>query len=135
MPNEQRLIRFLTVDEVIALHQTGIELYGGSLGLRDAGLLESAVKAPQQTFDGEFLLPDIFAMAASLLHGICNNHAFLDGNKRVSLRAADVFLSINGFDLQLSDDDAYDMTMNVAKGELGREELAEIIMKHCVPMQ
>ena len=83
---------FLTVDEVLEIHSQQIELYGGSEGIRDFAPLESAIATPQATFNGEFLHPDIPAMAAAYLFHLCQNHAFVDGNKRVAANAAITFL-------------------------------------------
>lgn len=74
---------FLSLDEVLEIHEQQIERYGGSAGLRDAALLESAVATPQATFGGEFLHGSIPAMAAAYLFHLCQNHALIDGNKRV----------------------------------------------------
>ena len=75
----------LTLDEVLSLHAEQIRLFGGASGIRDLGLLQSAVGSVEATFDGVFLHETIFAMAAAYLYGICRNHPFLDGNKRTAL--------------------------------------------------
>ena len=79
---------FLTLDEVLSLHAEQIRLFGGSPGIRDIGLLESAIGSVEATFDDVFLHETLFAMAAAYLHGICRNHPFLDGNKRTAAAAA-----------------------------------------------
>ena len=89
-------LRFLSVEDVLAIHENTIAVEGGLGGLRDAGLLESAVLMPQQQFGGEYLHPDLGAMAASNLFHIAQNHAFQDGNKRTAALRFLVFLSING---------------------------------------
>jgi len=127
-------IWFPTVAEVLALHRQSIALYGGEDGLRDAGLLESAVMGVQQTFDGEFLYRSVPEMAAALWHGLVQNHPFVDGNKRAGLRAADVFLALNHLDLAISSDKAVAWALAVAKGELGRRELADLVARHVVPL-
>jgi death on curing protein len=86
---------FLSLDEVLEIHEQQIERYGGSPGLRDGGALESAVTTPQVTFGGEFLHTSIPAMAAAYLFHLCQNHAFIDGNKRVGANAAITFLLMN----------------------------------------
>ena len=86
---------FLSLDEVLEIHHQQIERYGGSHGLRDAAGLESAVATPQATFGGEFLHDSIPAMAAAHLFHMCQNHAFIDGNKRVGANAAITFLLMN----------------------------------------
>ncbi len=105
---------FLDLEDVLRLHEQSIRLYGGQAGLRDRGLLESAVLAVQQTFDGELLYRDLAAVAAALWHGIVQNHPFVDGNKRTGLRAADTFLLINGLDLAISVDEAVEWTLALA---------------------
>ncbi len=86
---------FLSLDEVLEIHEQQIERYGGSQGLRDGAGLESAVATPQATFGGEFLPTSIPAMAAAYLFHLCQNHAFIDGNKRVGAGAAITFLLMN----------------------------------------
>ena len=124
----------MTVEDVVSLHEDSIRLYGGGTGCRDLGLLESAVMAPQQTFGGEFLYSSVFAMAAALWHGIVSNHPFVDGNKRTGLRSGHVMLLINGWNLTLSEDEVAELTLRIAMGELGREELAEVIEKHVIEL-
>ena len=89
---------FLSLDEVLEIHEQQIERYGGSSGLRDAGALESAVATPQATFGREFLHTSIPAMAAAYLFHLCQNHAFIDGNKRVGANAAIAFLLMNNWE-------------------------------------
>jgi death-on-curing protein len=88
--------RFLSVDDVLAIHEDTIGREGGLAGLRDPGLLESAVTMPQQRFAGAWLHPGLPAMAAAYLYHIASNHPFLDGNKRTAAMAALVFLDVNG---------------------------------------
>jgi len=82
---------FLTLDEVLSLHAEQIRLFGGSSGIRDIGLLQSAIGSVEATFDGAFLHETIFSMAAIYLYGICRNHPFVDGNKRTAAATALVF--------------------------------------------
>jgi len=86
---------FLSLDEILEIHAEQVERYGGSSGLRDAAGLESAVATPQATFGGEFLHASIPAMAAAYLFHICQNHPFIDGNKRTAANAAITFLLMN----------------------------------------
>lgn len=88
---------FLSLDEVLEIHEQQIDRYGGAPGLRDAAALESSVATPQATFGGAFLHPSIPAMAAAYLFHLCRNHAFIDGNKRVGANAAITFLLMNGW--------------------------------------
>lgn len=123
--NAEELV-FLTLDDVVELHRRGIELYGGSHGARDLGLVESATMAAQQSFGGEFLCKDLAEMAATYWYNLAKNHGFIDGNKRVALRAADVFLALNGFDLDLTADEAAEITENLAASALTKEQLIEL---------
>lgn len=90
---------FLRIEDVLALHADQMELYGGEHGVRDMGLLESAVGQAQASFAGQVLHADIFEMAAAYLFHIVQNHPFIDGNKRTGLIAALVFLDLNGIEL------------------------------------
>ena len=91
---------FLNVDDVLDLHAAQLELYGGGAGLRDRGLLESAVAQPQTSIGGAFVHDGLFAMAAAYLFHIVSNHPFVDGNKRTGLLAALVFLDLNGIAIE-----------------------------------
>ena len=91
---------FLDVDDVLEIHATQLDVYGGMAGVRDRGLLESAVAQPQSSFGGEFAHDGLFAMAATYLFHIVKNHPFLDGNKRTGTLAAVVFLDVNGISIE-----------------------------------
>ena len=127
-------IVFLTVEDVIRLHRESIILYGGGEGVRDKGLLISAVLAPQQTFDGEFLYGSTSLMAAALWHGIVQNHPFIDGNKRTGLRAADTFLIMNHVNLAITSREAVEWTLAVATGKLDREHLSRLVTRKVEPI-
>jgi death-on-curing protein len=88
---------FIEKDTAIAIHKYLIEQFGGSLGVRDEGLLESALAQPQATFFGELLHPTIAEQAAAYLYHLAKNHAFVDGNKRVALGVTEAFLRLNGY--------------------------------------
>lgn len=115
---------FLDVEDVIDLHATQLEIYGGASGLRDRGLLESAVAQPQSSFDGTFAHDGLFAMAAAYLFHIVSNHAFMDGNKRAGMLSAVVFLDINGISLDQPSEALYELTMSVAQGRIGKPAVA-----------
>jgi death-on-curing protein len=115
---------FLTLDEVLALHADQIERYGGSPGLRDLGLLESAVAAPRATFGGTLLHPTFPEMAAAYLFHLVQNHPFVDGNKRVGLAAAIAFLGLNDVWLEAEEDDLVALVVGVAAGRVGKAEVA-----------
>src|SRR5712692_7784109 len=109
---------FLSLDEVVEIHEEQIERYGGSPGLRDAAGLESAVATPQATFGGEFLHASIPAMAAAYLYHLCQNHPFIDGNKRVGANAAITFLLMNDWKPAFDEDELVALVLSVASGRL-----------------
>ncbi len=126
---------FIEKDVAIAIHDYLIERFGGSLGIRDEGLLESALAQPQATFFGELLHPTIAEQAAAYLYHLAKNHAFVDGNKRVALGVSEAILRLNGYNLNLSNQDLYELTLNVAVGELEKTELAEVLQAHLGSME
>jgi death-on-curing protein len=128
-------ILFLTVDEVLEIHGQQIERYGGSTGIRDTAGLESAVATPQATFGGEFLHPSIPAMAAGYLFHLCQNHAFIDGNKRVGANAAITSLLMNGWDLTFDEEELVELVMSVASGRMGKPQLVETFESRCKPCE
>lgn len=92
-------MKYLTTDQVLLIHSRSIKRFGGSEGIRDIGLIESAVARPQASFGGKDLYKNIFEKSAALLQSLLKNHAFIDGNKRTALSSAGIFLKINGFEL------------------------------------
>jgi len=122
--------RFLSIEEVLALHAEQIRLFGGSTGLRDRGLLESAIGSAAATFDGAFLNETPFDMAAAYLYGICRNHPFLDGNKRTAVATALVFLELNGVWLEADEDVFYDLVIGVATGNVDKSTIASFLANH-----
>ena len=116
---------FLSVDNVIYLHEDSIRKEGGMPGIRDLPLLESAALMPQQQFAGEYLHPSVPAMAAAYLFHITSNHPFLDGNKRAGAMAAFVFLDANGYDLTASPKDFEGMVLQVAEGVTTKDEVID----------
>jgi len=125
-------IVFLDVDEVIELHASQLELFGGGAGLRDQGLLESAVAQPQASFGGHLAHDGLFAMAAAYLFHLVSNHPFVDGNKRIALTAAEVFLLLNGHRLKATNVELERLTMGVADGSLSKDAVTEFIRAHVV---
>ncbi len=126
-------ITFLSLAEMITIHETQIHRFGGSLGIRDHGLLEAAVNMPQATFGGQFLHDGLQAMAAAYLFHLVANHPFIDGNKRVGAASADVFLGMNGWQLT-ADPDAYaDFVLEVAASRLEKKDAVEFFRRHAVP--
>jgi death-on-curing protein len=123
-------IRFLTLDAVLRLHDGIIRDQRGDPGIRDRGLLEAAIAMPAQRFGGEYLHPDIPAMAGAYAFHICRNHPFVDGNKRVALAAMIAFLTENGWSLDADRDDAFSTVMSLAAGELGKDALTEWVRRN-----
>jgi death-on-curing protein len=118
---------FLTLGEVVAIHRDQITRYGGSQGVRDWGLLQSAVAMPAAAFGGQYLHGDLCEMAAAYLFHIVQNHPFVDGNKRVGAAAADVFLAMNGVELIAGQDDYAELVLSVARGETSKSAVAEFL--------
>ena len=118
-----RGIQFLSVEDVIRIHDDSIVHDGGSPGIRDRGLLESAVMMPAQQYGGAYLHPSIGAMAAAYLFHIANNHPFVDGNKRAGVMSAIVFLYVNDVALRATPDDLERITLAVADGSLSKDGL------------
>jgi death on curing protein len=114
---------FLSLSEVLEIHQDQINRYGGSPGIRDLRLLLSAIGTPSATYAGEFLHPDVVEMAAAYLFHLVRNHPFLDGNKRVGAVAALVFLDLNGWDFTAPPADLGEMVWSVARGDMGKAEV------------
>jgi len=115
---------FVSKSMVLSIHARQIERFGGTPGVRDEGLLESALAQPKATFGGQFLHPTISEQAAAYLYHIAMNHPFIDGNKRTAFAVMDTFLRVNGCALNLTDDRAYDLVMRVARGTMTKEELS-----------
>jgi death-on-curing protein len=115
---------FLTVENVLALHQRQLERFGGGSGVRDLGLLQSAVAQPQATFDGEFVHDGLFEMAGAYLFHVVSNHPFVDGNKRTGLLAALTFFQLNGVRISHESEALYQLTMGVAEGRIDKATVA-----------
>ena len=121
---------FLTLDDILALHADRIETYGGSLGLRDLGGLQSALAMPSASFGGAFLHPTLAEMAAAYLFHLSQAHAFVDGNKRIALAAALAFPDLNGQELVADADRLYDLCMQVAAGKGSKADVAVFLAAH-----
>lgn len=121
---------FLSVDDVLEIHCRIIEVFGGDVGLRDRGLLESAVAMPRATFDGTDLHAGWSQKAAAYHYHLCVNHPFVDGNKRVAVANAELFLLLNGQELTASDDEIIKLTLGVASGCLSKAEVVEFFERH-----
>ena len=120
----KRTPRFLTLDEVLGLHERQITRYGGTVGIRDLGLLQSALAMPQAGFGGVLLHPSLPEMAAAYLYHLAQNHPFVDGNKRSAAMAMLVFLRLNGLVPSFSEDELVELTLRVASGAASKAEAA-----------
>jgi len=119
--------RFLTLVEVLSVLQDQITRYGGEFGIRDLNLLSSAIAVPRASFGGQTLHADLFEMAAAYAFHICQNHPFLDGNKRVALASALVFLDLNGVNISDPGDRLYPLMMKVARDDAGKPVITETL--------
>ena len=127
--------RFLSVEEVLELHEQLVQRFGGSHGLRDLGMLESAVAMPQAGFGDSYLHDDVFEMAAAYLFHIVMNHPFIDGNKRAGTHAALVFLADNGYAIELSQDEKYDLVIGICEGTVTKKQLAAAFRDNSAPLE
>ena len=121
---------FLGLDEVLSLQADQIDRYGGEAGVRDLGLLQSAIAMPAASFGGAFLHPTVHEMAAAYLFHIARNHPFVDGNKRAALIATLAFLRLNGLALEAPDEELTALVLGVASGEVSKAEAAVFIERH-----
>lgn len=126
-------INFLSVETILKLHAIAIEDQRGDPSLRDRGLLESAVGMPKQQFAGEFLHPDIPAMAAAYAFHICGNHPFVDGNKRAGLAAVLAFLVDNGWTFEADEIATETMIVRLASSLVPKDELTAWVRIHAKP--
>ena len=120
----------LSKELVLMLHQELIDETGGSAGLKDEGLLESALAAPFQSYDAQDLFPSIYQKAARLGFGLASNHAFVDGNKRIGAHAMLVFLELNDIQINYSQEELSNIFLEIAAGNKGYEELLNWIITH-----
>ena len=126
-------MRYLTVAEVLSLHQLLIEQTGGAAGIGDLGALQSAVAQPQMTFRGDDLYPSLAEKAAALCFSLVANHPFLDGNKRVAHAAMETFLMLNGSELNAPVDEQERVMLSLAAGQTSRDELVAWARSRVVP--
>lgn len=126
-----KLIQYITLDEVLAIHDSMIELYGGTFGIRDLGLIQSALSRPQVTFGGEDLYPDIFIKAAALFHSLMFNHAFIDGNKRTTITTTARFLEKNGYQVITNQEEFVTFPLRVENKHLSLEHISDWLKKNC----
>lgn len=125
-------MRYLTLDEVLVLHGQLIAQSGSAVGVFSLPALESALAQPRMTFGGEDLYPTLVGKAAALGHSLIANHPFVDGNKRIGHAAIEVFLMLNGFEIQASVDEQEQVILQVAAGEMKRKEFTEWLRGHVI---
>ena len=124
---------FIALDEALALHADQIETYGGSLGVRDMGLLESALAMPQASFGGAWLHATLPEMAAAYLYHVTQNHPFIDGNKRAALIITIAFLGLNDIELEARASNLTLLVMSVASGAASKSAVAVFLETHTRP--
>lgn len=124
---------FLTAQQILFIHARLVDETGGEHGVRDLGLLESAVARPQATFEGADLYPDLFQKAAALMESLAHNHPFVDGNKRTAITAAALFLGQNGHRLQTSNEELERFTFLVVTERPPLDEIAAWFRRHAAP--
>lgn len=123
---------FLTLDDLLESHAEQIANYGGGEGIRDVGLLEAALAQPQATYGGQFLHADLFEMAAAYLYHVVCNHPLIDGNKRVGLEAALIFLEINAIQIVSTDEELVELVLRTAQSLTSKQEIASFFRAHTV---
>ena len=122
----------LSKSQILLIHDQLISETGGSSGLRDEGMLDSALNAPFQTFGGEDVYPSLQKKAARLCFGLVKNHPFVDGNKRIGAHTMLVFLALNGIELQHTQSELSDVILQLAAGEIEATDLLRWILAHQV---
>ena len=127
------MTRYLSLAEVLELHRSVIDRWGGSTGIRDLGALESALAQPRQSFAGQDLYPDITSKASALCFSLVLNHPFVDGNKRIGHAAMETFLIINGYELHATVDEQERIMLDLAAGNLLRDIFTEWVKQHTGP--
>ncbi len=125
-------IKYLSIDEVLAIHIKMVDKFGGSHGIRDLGLVESAVARPQASFGGQDLYENIFDKAAALLQSLLKNHPFVDGNKRTALTSAISFIEINGFSLNKTHQEGVEFSVAIDNQHLSIEQISKWLKEHSV---
>ena len=123
-------VTFFTLDEVLAIHSDQIERYGGSFGIRDRPLLESALAMPEATFSGQDLHPSLFEKAAAYVFHLVKNHPFVDGNERVGLAVGLAFLALNDVLIEATDEELVELILSVAGGKGSKAQVAVFLQNH-----
>jgi death-on-curing protein len=128
------MTRYLTLQEVLDIHRWALQAFGGPGGIRDVGLVESALAAPQMTFDGVELHSTLVEKAAALAFSLVMNHGFVDGNKRVGFWSMDTFLRLNGQGVVCTAEEGEQTFLSLAAGEMTREQLTDWLSPRCRPL-
>jgi death-on-curing protein len=123
-------VKYLTPQQVLAIHDQMVKRFGGSSGIRDIGLVESAVARPMATFDSVDLYENIFDKAAALLQSLLKNHPFIDGNKRTALSSTGIFLKMNGYNLKNYHEEEIEFGVNVDNKHLSVEDISAWLERH-----
>ncbi len=125
-------MRFLSLGDVLELYRRIVEETGGATGIRDLNGLQSAMAQPRMTFEGKDLYPSVAAKAAALGFSLIRNHPFIDGNKRVGHAAMELFLALNGHEIEASVDEQEAVILGVASGDIVREEFLIWLEHHMI---
>jgi len=129
------LIQLLTLEQVLKLHQRIIEQSGGGIGIRDKGILESALAQPEMSYGGQDLYPTLIEKVSALGFSLINNHPFVDGNKRIGHAAIEVTLLMNGYEIQADVNMQEAVILAVAASKMDRETFLKWLQKHVVQHQ
>lgn len=129
------MIRFLDKGTLLIFHEDQLRQYGGKSGIRDMGLLESALAQPEASFGGDYVHQDLFHMAAAYGYHICQNHPFFDGNKRTALIAMYMFLYVNGHRVVADKKSLFAVMMGVAQGQIDKDSLADFLRKESIQLK
>ena len=121
---------FFEYEQVVKIHRSLIEKTGGMDGIRDAQLLDSALKTPFQTFGGNNLYPDILDKASQLCYSLIENHPFIDGNKRIGVHLMLLFLKLNNIEVNYSQQELVDFGLDIASGKMSKNDIKEWIIEH-----
>jgi death-on-curing protein len=127
-------MNYLTPEQVLFIHSRLVSEAGGHHGVRNLGMLESAVARPRATFDGKELYPDLFIKTAALMDSLINNYPFVDGNKRTGITAVGLFLHINGLQMTTSSQKLESFTLKVATDSLEITEISDWLKKNTIPV-
>ena len=126
------MTQYLTPEQVLFLHSRLLNETGGGHGIRDLGMLLSALGRPQATFDEKELYPDLFSKAAALMDSLIRNHPFVDGNKRTAITAAALFLRLNGFQLIVENNEMVQFTLACAQSRLSLDEITNWFREYSI---